>query len=57
MIIIISGILGALIGGFKAQKRQGNWKDIAQYAAGFGIAFMIVGLLVTVLIDRMLFSA
>ncbi len=52
MIVIFLGVLGALIGGFTARKRKGNRKDIAQYAAGYAMAFMIVGLVVTVLIDR-----
>ncbi|MDG1168210.1 MAG: apolipoprotein acyltransferase [Sulfitobacter sp.] len=54
MIIIISGLLGALIGGNTARKRKGNRKDIAQYAGGYAMAFMIVGLVITVFIDRML---
>ena len=54
MIVIVLAIAGAVIGGLTARKRGGNRKDIAQYAAGYGIAFLIVGLLITVLIDRML---
>jgi hypothetical protein len=57
MIVIVLGVFGALYGGFTAQKRQGNRKDIAQYAAGFGIAFMIVGMILTVLVDRFLLAA
>jgi uncharacterized membrane protein YeaQ/YmgE (transglycosylase-associated protein family) len=57
MIIIVLGIIGAVLGGLAARKRSGNRKDIAQYAAGYAIAFMIIGLLVTVMIDRMLFAA
>lgn len=57
MIIILLGILGAIIGGITAQKRRGNRKDIAQYAGGYAIAFMIVGLFLTVMIDRLFLSA
>ena len=57
MIIIVLAIAGVLIGGFTAKKRGGNRKDIAQYAAGYGIAFLIVGLIATVLIDRILSGA
>jgi hypothetical protein len=57
MIIITMGLIGAFIGGRTAQKRQGNRKDIAQFAGGYAIAFMICGLFVTVLIDRMLVAA
>ncbi|MGC1496687.1 MAG: apolipoprotein acyltransferase [Sulfitobacter sp.] len=54
MIIIVLGILGALMGGFTARKRRGNHKDIAQYAVGFAMAFMVVGMILTVILDRLL---
>jgi hypothetical protein len=54
MIVIILAIAGALIGGLTARRRGGNRKDIAQYAAGYMIAFIIVGLLLTILLDRLL---
>lgn len=57
MIVIVLGILGALIGGFTARKRHGNRKDIAQYAAGYAMAFMIVGIVLTVIIDRMFLAS
>jgi hypothetical protein len=52
MIVIGLAILGAIIGGMTARKRRGNRKDIAQYAAGYAMAFLIVGMFLTVLIDR-----
>lgn len=52
MIVIGLAILGAIIGGMTARKRRGNRKDIAQYAAGYGMAFLIVGMFLTVIIDR-----
>lgn len=57
MIIYVLGIIGVLIGGLTARKRGGNRLDIAQYAAGFGIAFMLIGLILTVMLDRLIFSA
>lgn len=57
MIVIVLGILGALSGGFTAHRRKGNRKDIAQYAAGYAMAFMIVGMFLTVLVDRMMRGA
>ncbi|MFK7835553.1 MAG: apolipoprotein acyltransferase [Sulfitobacter sp.] len=54
MIVIVLGVLGALVGGFTARKRSGNRKDIGQYAAGYAMAFMIVGMVLTVLVDRFL---
>ena len=53
MIVIVMGLIGAFLGGTTARKRQGNRKDIAQYATGYGIAFMLVGLVITVMVDRM----
>ena len=52
MIYTILGILGAIWGGLKARKSGGNRKDIAQYAASFGIAFFLLGMILTVLADR-----
>jgi hypothetical protein len=54
MIYILFAIVGALIGGLTARRRQGNGKDIAQYAAGYGIAFALLGLILTILLDRTL---
>ena len=54
MIVIVLAIVGGCIGGFTAKKRGGNRKDIAQYAAGYGLAFIVVGMIATVTLDRML---
>lgn len=53
MIIIIAAITGALWGGFLAKRRKGLRADIAQYAVAYAIAFSVVGLFVTIFIDRM----
>lgn len=53
MIVIVSALLGVLFGVMQARKRRGNRKDIAQYAAGYGFAFLILGMFATVIIDRM----
>ncbi|MEO0402709.1 MAG: apolipoprotein acyltransferase [Pseudomonadota bacterium] len=52
MIVILAAILGAIIGGYTARKRGGNRLDMAQYAAGYALAFVVVGLIATVLLDR-----
>ena len=52
MIIVISALTGIVWGGYQAKKRGGNRKDMAQYAAGYGIAFTLVGVLVTVVLMR-----
>lgn len=54
MIVIGLAILGMIIGGMTARKRRGNRKDIAQYIAGYGMAFLIVGMFTTVIIDRII---
>lgn len=53
MIVIPAALAGALWGGLLAQRRKGNAYDIAQYAAGFGIAFALAGLFASVLLDRL----
>lgn len=54
MIVVFAFLLGLIWGGMLARRRQGGRLDIAQYAVAFGIAFAIVGLILTVVIDRML---
>ena len=54
MIIILGAISGAIIGGMTAYRRKGNRKDIAQYAAGDAMAFTIVAMILTVILDRTL---
>ena len=54
MFIIISALLGAVIGGLTARKRQGNRLDIAQYAAGYAMAFIVVSMVIAVILDRTL---
>jgi len=52
MIAIGLALVGVVIGGLTARRRNGNRKDIAQYAAGYGMAFLIVGMFLTVLIHN-----
>ena len=53
--IVIAGLLaGALTGGLVARRRGGARLDVLQYAAGYGIAFTLVGVFLTILIDRSL---
>lgn len=56
MIVITAALLGAIIGGLTARKRGGNRLDIIQYAAGHALAFIVVALIATVVIDRILSS-
>jgi len=43
MLALVTAILGALYGWYRAAKRGGNLADKLQYAAGFGIASGLVG--------------
>ncbi len=52
MIVLICGLIGAVLGYLTAKRRRGKGLDMAQYAAGFGIAFMILGLFLTLIIER-----
>jgi hypothetical protein len=54
MIVIIAAFLGAVIGSVTAKKRGGAAADMAQYGAGYAIAFGLVGLIITVILHRSL---
>ncbi len=54
MIVIGGAILGALIGALTARKRGGKPADMAQYAAGYGIALALLGLFLTIFLERSL---
>jgi hypothetical protein len=54
MFVIGGVILGALGGGLTARKRGGKPADIAQWAAVWAILFGLVGLFITLFLDRML---
>lgn len=53
MIVIFAFVLGAYLGYRTAKRRGGNRLDMAQYAAGYAIAFTLVGLFVTFLLERL----
>lgn len=53
--IVIAGILaGALFGALTARRHEGTAADMAQYAAGYGIAFGLLALFATIFIERMI---
>jgi hypothetical protein len=56
MFVIGGLVLGALGGGLSARRRGGKPADIALYAAVFGIIFGLLGLFVTLILDRMLLA-
>ncbi len=53
MIVIAAIVIGAFLGWRRAAKLGGNRRDRAQYAAGYALAFAILGLFATVFLDRM----
>lgn len=53
MIILGSGALGVLLGVTSAKRRKGNRLDMAQYGAAYGIAFTILGMFLSILIERL----
>jgi hypothetical protein len=53
MIILAGLVLGALTGAAVARRRGGRGIDQAQYAAGYGIAFGILSVFVTIFLARM----
>jgi hypothetical protein len=53
MIVIAGLILGAILGAARARAHKGNRLDILHYAAVHAIAFGMLGLFVTLIIDYM----
>ena len=52
---VIGGLLvGAIGGGLRAKARGGKAADIAQYATVYAIVLGLVGLFITLFLDRML---
>ena len=45
-------VIGAIVGAATALRRGGRKLDALHYAAGFAIAFGLVGLALSVLLDR-----
>lgn len=50
MIVFAAVLCGAVLGALTARRRQGTGLDMAQYAAGFGIAFGVAALFLTIAI-------
>ncbi len=53
MIVLAGFVIGAIVGAMTAKRRGGRWLDMLQYAAVYSIAFTLLGLFVTIFIDRM----
>ena len=50
MLALIGALGGASWGAWTAKKRGGSKADLAQYAAGFGIFWGILGLIASIII-------
>lgn len=53
MIIAVGFLGGGLLGALTAKRRGGKAADMAQYAAGYAIALGLLGLFVSIIIERM----
>ncbi|TMV06475.1 apolipoprotein acyltransferase [Ruegeria sediminis] len=54
MIVLAMALIGAVLGGLTARKRNGTRADIAQYAVGYAIAFGLAGMVATLVIHRVM---
>jgi hypothetical protein len=54
MIILAAAVFGAAYGALVAKRRSGGRADMVQYGVGFAIAFGLLGLFVTIFLERML---
>lgn len=54
MIVIASMLAGAVTGAYTAKRKHGNLADILQYGGVFAILFGLLGLFLTVFIEKML---
>jgi hypothetical protein len=52
MVILAGLVLGVLIGASTAKRRGGRGLDMLQYGAGYGIAFTLIGVFVTIILER-----
>lgn len=52
MIILAGMVLGVLVGSFTAKNRGGRRLDILQYGVVYGIAFTLVAVFVTIVLER-----
>lgn len=55
MIVIAGAILGAFIGALTAKRRKGNRADMWQYGAVYAIGFALLGLILTIAIEKLVF--
>lgn len=54
MFAVAGFVIGALFGAWRAKSRNGDRRDMFQYAASHAILFALIGLFVTLFIHRAL---
>ena len=52
---LVFGIIGGIWGARLAKKRGGKRLDIIQYSAGYFLFYAIIGVIITVILDRAIF--
>lgn len=52
MIVILSAVIGAIVGALRAKKRKGKTADILQYAVVHAMFFALLGLFLALVLDR-----
>ncbi|WP_416881880.1 apolipoprotein acyltransferase [Marivita sp.] len=55
MIVLAGALLGAIIGAMTAKRRKGNRADMLQYGTVYAIAFALIGLILTIAIEKLVF--
>ena len=53
MLIIGGFLIGAIWGPLRARKRGGRWLDALHFGASYAIIGLLLGLLATIVIDRL----
>lgn len=53
MIVIAAALVGAILGALNARRRGGRAADIAQYAAAHAIFLALLGLVATIIVERL----
>jgi len=53
VIVIVFALLGAAFGVWRARRRNGNRLDMAQYGAIFALIFAVIGVFLTIYLDRL----
>ena len=54
LVVLGMAVIGATLGALTARKRNGSGADMAQYAAGYGIAFALAGLVLSLILVRLI---